>query len=400
MLLSVASYADDTTDINNKQVLLGDPFLSFLNVTVGDVDTVAGQADALGNTLSVDYTTGSVNVTNDQSVSTSGQAESVVNVDIATQGASSNATAIANSATITTCCGNITSDSTQFVGAGIEIGAVSNLNVTNWAMNPSTSALAVGNAISTQTWYGTSLTSIIDQKNQAGIKSEAFIDGGGLLADSATVVSTAIANTGFAGGEQTTTIVDVDQFSHGPIVQALGGVNSPNVEDVFVATTATGNNFSIENSFGFVQSDVYQEQAAYVRAQTDVSVGNWENNNAATSYAVGNSNLTSNIGSDIFLTNVQLNVGGGVEAVTNYAGGSSGGVGGADTQLVSSAAIGNAVSGYLCGNCGGGITASNTQTNSATVTSTTNITSGNGGTIVGTASAVGNSATYHSTTGD
>ncbi len=398
MLISATSFADDT-DIDNTQVLTG-AFVSSLRTLLDETEQVAAQSGAQGNTLSVDYTLGNVRVINNQSLDASGFAESIVDVNIASQGATSNATTLGNSATLSTCCGDILATSTQSIATGNDIGAVSNLNVYNWAMNPSTAALATGNAISVQTTYGRLLDTNINQTNQADIRSEAVIDGGGLLADSATSVSTAIANTGFVGGEQTSTITRVDQQSHGALVQALGGVISPNVEDVFAATTATGNNFVIENSFGYIQSNVTQNNTAYVRAQTDVEVGLWGNQNTTSAYAVGNSNLTSNIGSDIFLNNIQLNAGGGVEAISNFTGADAAGVGTGDIQVVSAAAFGNAVSGFVCSTCGGDITATNNQTNSADINARSIAISNDGGTVISTATAIGNSATYHTNTGD
>ncbi len=396
--MSAASFADDTIEVENVQLLDTGPFDSLLNVVVDEVQTVAGQAGALGNTLLVDYSLGNVNVNNSQTLRASGFAESVVDVTIATDSASANSFGLGNSATITTCCGNVSSNSTQTVDAGYTIGAETDLNVYNWAMNPDVSALASANAISTQTTYGGLIDSTITQSNQATITSRALIDAGGLFADSATVASTAIANTGFAGGEQTTTLVSVNQNSAGPTVRAIGGLFGPSVEDSIVATTATGNNFSIENSYGYVNSEVNQENSAYINAQTDVDIGIWGNTNAVSSYAIGNSNLTSNIGSDVYIDNVQLNTGD-IEALTEFNGTDAGGVGQA-TQIISSAAFGNAVSGYLCSVCGGNMTANNNQNNSASVTTTTTVIAGNGGTVIGSATAVGNSATFQASSGE
>jgi len=398
-VMSAASYADDTTDIENIQFLNVGPFDSTVILLVEDVETVAGQAGVLGNTLSVDYTLGNVNVSNSQTLDASGYAESVVDVNIATVGATSTAYAFGNSATISTCCGNIVSNSTQIVAAGNLIGAESDLNILNWAMNPNSSAIATANAISTTTAYGAVLDSTIVQDNEASVTSRSLIDAGGVFADSATVVSTAIANTGFAGGGQTTTTVNVNQTSNGPMVRAIGGLFGPSVEDAIVATIATGNNFSIENSYGVVRSDVTQENSAYINAQTDVDMGVWGNYNSASAYAIANSNLVSNIGDDIFVDNIQLNTGD-VEALAEFASSGAGGVGYSPVQVVSSAAFGNAVSGYVCSVCNGAITANNNQTNSASITSTTNITASNGGNVIGTATAIGNSATFHSNTGN
>ncbi|PHR52376.1 MAG: hypothetical protein COA47_17850 [Robiginitomaculum sp.] len=394
----MASYADDTTDIDNTQLLADGPYIALLNQTVGDVSETAGQVSALGNTLSVDITNGDTIVSNTQTVETSsGYAESVLNADSASWTAASNATAIANSATITTCCGSIDATSTQTVGPNQSVGANAALHVNDWALNASAAALATGNAIDLQTWFGPSLDGVITQTNEATIMSDAHIEGG-IMADSAIVAATAIANTGFAGGEATTTYIFTEQLSHGSKVHARASLDSPDVEDATVATTATGNNFVIENSFGFVQADHWQDNSSQIVATTDVNVGVWNGSNTASSYAVGNTNLTSNIGSDILLDNVQVNAGIGVEATTNFTGGSAGGVG-FDQQIVSAAAFGNAVTAFVCPICGGGITANNNQTNSADITATTTVNAGSGNTVVGSATAIGNSATFLTTSG-
>ncbi len=399
IILSVASYADDTTDIDNTQLLADGPYIALLNQTVGDVSEAAGQVSALGNTLSVDITNGDTHVSNTQTVNTSsGYAESVLNVDSATWTATSGATAIANSATITTCCGSIDATSNQTVGPNQSVGSNAVLHVDDWALNASAAALSTGNAIDLQTWFGPALDGVVEQTNNAMIMSDAHIDGGGIMADSAIVASTAIANTGFAGGEATTTTILTEQLSHGSKVHAIASLDSPDVEDATVATTATGNNFVIENSFGFVQADHWQDNSSHIVATTDVNVGEWNGSNTASSYAVGNTNLTSNIGSDILLDNVQVNSGIGVEATTNFTGGSAGGVG-FDQQIVSAAAFGNAMSGFVCSTCGGGITANNNQTNSADIAATATVNVGSGNTVIGTATAVGNSATFHTVSG-
>ncbi|VAV93884.1 hypothetical protein MNBD_ALPHA06-1750 [hydrothermal vent metagenome] len=400
MILSAPAFADGTNDgvIENVQ-LNTNPFLASLNVTVGDVVDAAGQVTALGNTLNVEIDTSSATVINNQTVNASGFAESVVNVGLVSWQATSSATTIGNSATITTCCDALDVNSVQYTEVGTSMGAVSNLNVSDWAATVSTSALATGNAIEATTWTGASLNTFIDQTNNSQVTSEAFLDGGGQIGVNAVIASTAIANTGLVGGEQTTTLTKIDQLSYGPEVTATGGIGgafTPDVEDTVVAVTATGNNLVIENSYGFVSSDVFQDNTATITAQTDINVNTWFGSNSATSYAVGNSNFNSNVGSDILIDNVQFNAGGGVTAITNFNGGNAGGVGDYDGQVISSAAFGNAFSAYNCGACGGGISGTNFQNNSASITSTTSINSGSGGSVIGTATAIGNTATFRS----
>lgn len=398
--MSTPSFADDTIDVDNNQDLNSD-FLAENNVTVGDVQSAEANAGAYGNTLSVDYETGNVAVQNNQTLNASGSSSAVIDMDSADTSASASASTVGNSATITTCCNGIDANSTQTVGAGQSMSAEAGINMTGWAMNPAVSALAVANSQSTETTYGTALNHTLDQSSQANVYSDAYIQGGGAVADSATIASTAIGNSGFAGGGQTTLYSDVDQANHGNVVQATTYLDTPNVEDAVVASTATGNNFNIENSWGYVQSDVNQENSSYVHARTEGNVGTWNNPNTASAYAVGNSNITSNIGSDVYIDNVQFNDGGGVESVVTWnAGDISGGGVGNDVWTTNSTAIGNAVSGYICGTCQpGGMTANNNQVNNASVTSTSSV-SVSGGSVVSSVMAVGNSATFHSTGGN
>lgn len=397
--MSAPSFAADTTDVDNDQVLNGD-FLAENNVTVGDVDEATSNAGAYGNTMSVDYQTGNVNVQNDQTLNGSGTSSAVIDMDSANTSASASASTMGNSATITSCCDAIDVNSTQTVGAGQTMSAEAGINMTNWAMNPAVSALSTANAQSVETTYGGALNNALNQTSQSNVYSDAYIQGGGAVADSATIASTAIGNSGFAGGGQTTLSSAVDQANHGNVVQATTWLETPDVEDAVVASTATGNNYSIENSWGYVQSYVNQDNSSYVRAQTEGNVGIWNNPNSATAYAVGNSNLTSNIGSDVYIDNLQLNDGGGVESVVTWnAGDISGGGVGNDVWTTNSTAIGNAVSGYVCGTCqSGGITGYNSQVNNANVTATSNVSVG-GGSVVSSTMAVGNSATFHSTGG-
>ncbi len=388
------AFAGDTTNVQNVQ-LDNNPFTSGLNVVVGDVTDVTAASTALGNTVSVLVDTGDLVVDNQQTLTASGQAQSVVTVNSANNSLDSLASTFGNSATITTCCGTINGVSTQSTAAGTTIASTSDVNITDWAIDPTSSASAVGNALAYETWGGDLISAWGGQTNDAAIDATATIDGP-LLADSATATATSVGNSAQMGGENTTLAVDANQTNTATSVSSTASITSANGEDSIATATASGNNYSVENAFGFADVTSTQDNNATITAQSDLTLTDWEGWNASSAYAVANSTIASNIGSDLQIDNTQFNDGT-VTATADFAGGNAGGVGanGITDVVVSSAAFGNAVSGYICTTCGGGVTATNHQTNSATISASTTVVSGNGGAIVATASAVGNSATFH-----
>ena len=393
--------AGDTTDndptiVTNVQ-LDSDPFNGTLNVVVGDVASVTGAATALGNTLSVDVNTGGLVLDNTQTLNGAGLAQSTFNVDSARDSLDSLATAFGNSATITTCCGAIDAVSVQTTGVNAGITAISDVNIGNWAMNPSSSATAVANAISYETWIGDYINGWAGQTNNAPVLADAAIDAP-FVADSAIATATAMGNSALAGGENATLDVDANQDNFGPGISAMARINAGDSEDVIATATATGNGYTVDNAFGFAKVRSTQDNSAAIIAESEVTLGNWDGWNASTAYAVANSTMVSNIGSDIDLEAIQNNDGD-VTATSSFTGGVAGN--GVTDFVASSAAFGNAVSGFICTTCSGGITGSANQTNAGNISATTTVNASSDGTIIGTATAVGNSATFHTvTTGD
>ncbi|MDQ7019984.1 MAG: holdfast anchor protein HfaD [Robiginitomaculum sp.] len=391
-----AAYAGDTTEVINVQ-LDNDPFTAGLNVVSVDVLSVLGAATALGNTLSVQVDTGNLTLNNTQTLNGAGSAQSVIRVNSASEELDSIATTFGNSATITTCCGTIDAVSQQTVGADATQSATSDVTADNWAFNPTSTATAVANAISYETWDGGRITAWAGQTNNASVVSDASLNAG-LLADSATITATSIGNSATAGGESTTLDVDANQRNFGTSISARAQVNSPDGEDVISTAAATGNAYNVENAYGFAKVVTDQNNSAQIEARSDVTLDLWQGWNASTAYAVANSNLVSNIGSDIDLANIQNNDGG-VEATATFTGGTAGGGVGNDTIITdfvtSATAFGNAVSGFVCSTCGGGITANNRQTNAGTIVASSSVNTGSGGALIATATAVGNSATFH-----
>ncbi len=340
--------------------------------------------------------TGDLSLSNTQTLNGAGRAESIISVNSASAALDSLATTFGNSATIITCCGTIDAVSEQTTSADASMTAISSVTADSWAFNPTSTATAVANAISYETWDGSRITGWAGQTNNGNVLSEASLTAG-LLADSATVTATSIGNSANAGGENTTLDVDANQHNLAQSIIARAVASSADGEDVITTSTATGNAYNIENAFGFAKVVSGQDNSARIEARSDVTLDLWTGWNASTAYAVANSTLASNIGSDLEITTIQDNDGD-VDAFATFTGGTAyGGVGDDNITdfVTSSTAFGNAVSGFVCATCGGGIAANNRQTNSGNINASTTITTGSNGALIGTATAVGNSATYH-----
>jgi hypothetical protein len=154
------------------------------------------------------------------------------------------------------------------------------------------------------------------------------------------------------------------------------------------AATASGNNLNASNDGTLLDVASHQYNTAYVRAQAEES--SYQFGGAqATAYGVGNSAMASNAnGPGLVLDNVQVNDGGGVEVIASFEGTSGYDAGAGAT------AIGNAVSGYACNQCGGAMTAANSQANNVDVSARSTVTVNAGRSVVGVATATGNNATF------
>ena len=129
--------------------------------------------------------------------------------------------------------------------------------------------------------------------------------------------------------------------------------------------------------------------SAYTRGQAVVTSYEF-GTGSASAYGVGNSVLVGNSGQLMTLDNTQTNTGGGIEVIASFTGNN-----GYDASS-NATAMGTAVTGYACSNCGGVMNVKNTQTSGADVSasSTTTTTAGNRS-VTGSATAVGNNATFY-----
>ena len=203
----------------------------------------------------------------------------------------------------------------------------------------------------------------------------------GAVANNVTATAADFANQSYS----------VTQDSGGGLVQATFFSSFGNSQGTITNATASANNANITNVGGDLNVITNQDNGAYVRAQaeeTSYSFGGA----TAQAYGVGNSALAGNYGPNVTVDNTQVNSGGGVDAIASFSG-----TDGYDAYA-SSTAMGNAVTGYACSLCQPSMTATNRQTNSADIGSTTSVTvDGSGRRTVGSSTAVGNSASFYVT---
>ncbi len=217
---------------------------------------------------------------------------------------------------------------------------------------------------------------------------------------SATFVTTAGANAVSSTGSTSTNITGAMQrTASGERVEAATDVYMHDGNDVLVATTGFGNSATVHNQWGYASlgqdgAELYQDNETAVDSQSYVTLDHWSGYASSSAYGVGNSGLISNIGSDTDAYAIQDNSGT-VYTSANLTGNSS--VGG--TGVVNATSIGNAVTATLCNLCSGdsAVRGGVNQTNSGAIIARGNAHVPNSGGIYGSATAVGNSATYQST---
>jgi len=360
-------------------------------LNVVDVWTNVSQTTAAtGNTFSGSAVSAGLNVVSSQALTGNVDAAARMNVD----GRSGDMTVQSTAATGNDGESNIYNDhmvarSTQTVGA-VSITA---LGEYNGGQGETSSLTNTTQAVANSQGYGVSNASAVYTVNQSSA-ALTQADGGGTLGFtdgtalfSALATSNNVTGTGSSDGSEQT--ANVTQRMTGTRTQATVFANVGTGQDLVAQSTATANNISITNVDGPLSVVSNQTNDSYLQSQAVLTA--YEFGSAQTNaYGVGNSVMAGNIGQSVDVNNTQSNSGGGVEVSASFTGG-----GGYDAY-VASTAIGNAVTGFACTTCGGRMTVTNRQTNTADVGSTavTSIAGYNRSTTA-TATATGNSASFY-----
>jgi hypothetical protein len=282
---------------------------------------------------------------------------------------------------------DLTIEANQIVGPTEITAAAAQTNQTARLLGGtsiSTTAIANTTAIG---GTGARIEGLVSQRSDASVRSESFVVSqyipatGEVIAQS---IGNAIAANSTAASSQALTL---RQRQAGDAVTANVSANSGNAWDLAGRARATANQTLLYNQGGSVVTTTDQSNLSRVRASAVVTAYDY---GAATANAAGTGNEVSIGNNDRYLEidNSQVNSGG-VEVTSEFSGAY-----GYDVR-VGAEATGNAVTGYACSECDGQMVISNDQTNSGAVSAraTTSI-RGSGRSVVTSATATGNTATF------
>ena len=171
------------------------------------------------------------------------------------------------------------------------------------------------------------------------------------------------------------------------ITQARAEVFAGNVWNMQANSAAVGNDVNIHNTGGSMVVTNDQTQAGLVQSQAVIEADQYGAINVSAS-GIGNSMAAGNNDKYVRIDNNQLSSGGfDVEASFD------GNVGW--DCYVTADAVGNSAIGYACSTCKADMGVDNTQTNNSDINATATASVAKGRTIVSTARATGNSASYY-----
>lgn len=387
---ATSAQAQDASVINN-QIQLGDLFSTqTLNVVTVD-EGVGAETAATGNSVLAGADGVDMAITSNQTMAGSAQAVTTVNATTS-MGESSqiNTTAIGNTADASVTQATMTGVLTQIATASPSVTAQGYVEAeTAEAGDLGVATSAISNSVSLTLTNGAAGVRV----NQSSA-ADVLADGGAVVqyvSGTADVSGVAAGNSvALVGTDASAARIATSQTNTGALVQASQFTAYGNAQSAYTTATAAGNVVGAANEGPLLDVTSNQYNEAYVRAQAEGSAYQF-GEGAATAYAAGNSVLAGNTGEAVVLDNVQLNTGGGVEAIASFTG-----TEGYDGYSRATA-VGNDATAYSCSSCTGTMSVNNAQTNGADVgaTSTTSVTAGR--LINSTSTAIGNNASFYVT---
>ncbi len=385
------SHAQDASVLNN-QIQLGDIFATQTLNVVEVEEGVGAETTATGNSVLAGAEGVDMAITSNQTMAASAQAVTTANVtdglgeasQINTSATGNSADASVTQSTMTGVLSQIATFSPDVTAQGYveaETASAGDLGVATTAMSNTASLGLTNGAAGVR----------VNQTSAAVV----LADGGAVVqyvSGTADVSGVAAGNNvGLVGTDTSAARIAVSQSNTGDLVQASQFTAYGNAQTTSTSATAGGNILGAVNEGPLLDVAANQYNEAYVRAQAEGTA--WQFGAAyATAYAVGNSTLAGNTGEAVVLDNVQLNTGGGVEAIASFSGQE-----GYDGYSRATA-VGNDATAYSCSSCTGSMSIGNAQTNSADVgaASTTTV-NGAGRLINSTSTAIGNNASFYVT---
>lgn len=387
---ATSARAQDASVINN-QIQLGDIFATQTLDVIDVEEGLGAETAATGNSVLAGAQGVDMAVTSNQTMAAGAQAVTTANV-AGFMGVTSqvNTSAIGNAADVSIEEATVTGVLTQIATASpnataqgyveAETGAADNLGVATTAISNSASLTLVNGAAGVR----------FNQSSAADV----LADGGAVVqyvSATSDVSGVAAGNSvALAGTDSSAARIAVSQTNTSGLVQASQFTAYGSVQSGYTTATAGGNIVGAANEGPLLDVASSQYNEAYVRAQAESSAYQF-GEGSATAFAVGNSVLAGNTGEAVVLDNVQLNTGGGVEAIAVFSG-----TEGYDGYSRATA-VGNDATAYSCSACTGTMSVNNAQTNGADVgaTSTTTVTAGR--LINSTSTAIGNNASFYVT---
>jgi hypothetical protein len=391
-LISAASFAEPTDRVELDQANSGATVAEDVQ-SAGGVETLVSSAFAQANSATGEVTNWT-GVTGTQALTGSVDAVSSVEAGGIWSYALSNAAAQGNALTVGAGA-DVDMDIQQSAAAGSRVSGLSALRIASYAGHTVQGASAAANAVQV-TGYGAHDLQL-SQSADGDANASTVLDAQDAEIETFAQGAQAAGNSLTAGGYEGNPIADVTQSQTGTVeAETHATVRHADYGGV-AASSAAGNTLTITNDYGYAHAQGSQTNSGAVRATTTLNVADFANGLVAGSAnAMGNASLVSNIGADAYTGMAQTNSGP-VTAQVNFAGGIGGsGVGGAGAAL-SASAIGNAQSGYICSDCPVSLNANISQTNSGPVRAGVTAThAGQIGALTGSATAVGNAATFAS----
>jgi hypothetical protein len=392
-LLAVPAHSDERQPMQvlNGQLQLGDVYAR-MNLHVVDARTAAGGASAVGNAGSATSSGGILEVQASQHLSGTVGARVAADVEAVSEATVTSATAFGNAAATAACCGTNRTDLEQVANGHANVYARNDLRLRGGNGDAAAASAAVVNAANVDGRNAFIDSSVRQYSNHSvrsftGIQAE-VVEGTTVATASATVNAVSSTNT-----DATLDGLVVDQRSEGVEAIATADIYAARSRDMVAASAATGNTASAHTTNGFNLITATQDNAAYVQSESYVTLDDWRGLTAVSSQAIGNTVTGGAIGSSS-LTDVEQTNRNGVVSVSSLRGiAGEGGVG-----LVNSVAIGNAVSGFACADCGIDVAATGfvRQVNEGSVFALGEARTV-GADIVGAATAIGNTATFAAT---
>jgi len=375
------------------QVQLGDVWSGMDVKAPGITHDIVSTSTAVGNAAAGLVMSGDIDLDVNQQLDGNVDAENSIE-GYRTGTAIATTTAYGNSSTGGTWMGTNFYRAEQVSNGDVSANTAVNLQGANQI---ATSTTAMANVSVPSDEYGTNRAFQIQESN-GSVHAATDIDmcctgTSGTFATTAggnAVSSTGSTSTNFNGAVQTT--------AAGEYIQAVTDVYMGDGHNVLAATTSFGNSATVHNEWGFATlgrdgSELFQANESAIVSETYVTLDHWSGYASASAYGVGNSGLISNVGSDTGLYANQENTGN-VYSAASLTGNSM--VGG--TGQVNATSIGNAVTANLCNTCSGDAVLQGgiSQINSGSMYARGTAHTPYAGAIYGSATAVGNSATFQS----